>query len=62
MVGPDVGRALLGWVVFVVLVSAVGVMAAPPGTGAFVLSALMLTVGLACGGALVLLLLRAHRS
>jgi hypothetical protein len=49
----DAGRTLLGWVVFIVLLSAAGLASAPRDTGAFVLSALMLCVGLAAAAVLV---------
>ncbi|MCW6004233.1 hypothetical protein K1W54_06510 [Micromonospora sp. CPCC 205371] len=49
----DAPRALLGWVVFIVLLSAAGLASAPRDTGAFVLSALMLGVGMLCGAVLV---------
>lgn len=52
----DVRRSLLGWAIFIVLLSAAGVAAAPRGTGAFVLSSLMLGVGLLCGAAVVVTL------
>ena len=55
MISPEVGKALLRWIAFIVLVAGIGVLAAPRGTGAFVLSVLMLGVGLLCGGLLVVL-------
>jgi hypothetical protein len=42
-------RALLGWVVLIVLLSGAGLLAGSPGTPGFVLSAFTLGVGLVAG-------------
>jgi hypothetical protein len=57
MLSPRVGRALVTWVAFVVLLSGASVLAAPRDSGAFVLSVLMLCLSLA--GALLLLMIKA---
>ena len=58
---PASGRAALTWTVFVVLLSGAGLLVSDPGTAGFVLSGLMLAVGVVAGAALVVLL-RAGRS
>lgn len=52
---PQVGRAVLGWVVFIVLLAGALVLAAQPGTPAFVISVVMLGFGVLCGGVLIVL-------
>jgi hypothetical protein len=61
MVSPEVGKALLRWIVFIVLVAGVGVLAAPRDSGAFVLSVVMLVVGLLCVGLLYVLIRYVNR-
>ncbi|GAA4681761.1 hypothetical protein [Phytohabitans rumicis] len=62
MLSPEVGKALLRWIAFIVIVAGVGVLAAPRHSGAFVLSVLMLCVGLLSGGLLYLVLRGSRRS
>jgi hypothetical protein len=50
------GRAALTWTVFVVLLSGAGMLASGPGTAGFVLSGLMLAVGLLAGAVLLAVL------
>jgi uncharacterized membrane-anchored protein len=49
-------RALLRWVVLIVLMSGAGLLAGRPGTGAFVLSAVTLGIGLLAGAVLIVLI------
>jgi hypothetical protein len=49
-----VRRAALSWIVFDVVLAGLGLLVVEPGSGAFILSALMLAVGVLCGLALAL--------
>ena len=56
-VGPELAKALLRWIVFIMLLSGVGILAAKPGTPAFVLSVVMLGFA-AVFGAVLLVVVR----
>jgi hypothetical protein len=58
---PEVGRALFGWIVFLVLLSGVMLLAGEPGTPAFAISLVTLGVGVVAGGALVVLVQLSRR-
>jgi hypothetical protein len=53
---PGWGRAALTWTVFIVLVSGTGLLVGRPGSAGFVLSGLMLAVGVLFGVVLLVLL------
>lgn len=55
---PASARAALTWAVFVVLLSGAGLLAGEPGSAGFVLSGLMLAVGIVVGAVLVVLRVR----
>jgi hypothetical protein len=50
-------KSLLTWIVLIVLLSAAGLATGQPGTGGFVLSALMLAVGTLSGTVLIVVTL-----
>jgi hypothetical protein len=52
VIGPELGRALCGWLAFIVVVAGAGLLVAPADSPAFALSALMLAVGLLAGAVL----------
>jgi hypothetical protein len=55
MLSPEVGRALLQWVVFIVLVSGAMLLVLHPGTPAFAITVVTLGFGLLFGGVLIIL-------
>ena len=61
MFGPELGRELLRWVVFIVLVSGAALLFLDPGTAAFAISVLTFGFGVLCGGALIVVLRRLNR-
>jgi hypothetical protein len=58
---PALGRAVLTWAVFIVLLSGVGLLVSPPGSAGFVLSGLMFAAGALCGAVLLVVLSRRFR-
>lgn len=58
---PQVGRALLGWVVFIALLSGVTLLVAEPDTPAFAISVVTLGFAVLCGGVLVVLVQLSRR-
>jgi len=52
---------LLRWIILIVLLSGAGLLAGRPGTGAFVLSAYTLGVGVLAGAVLLVLIRLAQR-
>jgi hypothetical protein len=50
---PTLGRAIVTWIVFIVLLSGAGVLVLPASSPEFVISAVMLAVGGVFGAALV---------
>jgi hypothetical protein len=55
MLSPELGRALLQWVVFIVLLSGAMLLVLDPGTPAFAITVVTLGFGLLFGGVLVVL-------
>ena len=55
---PSFSRAILTWSVFIVLLSGAGLVVSQPGTASFVLSGVMLAVGLVFGVVLFAVLRR----
>jgi hypothetical protein len=58
---PQVGRALFGWVVFIVLLSGVMLLAGDPGTPGFAISLVTLGLGVVFGAVLVVLVQLSRR-
>jgi hypothetical protein len=56
MAGPEVGRELLRWVVFIVLLAGVTLLVVEPGTPAFAISAFMFGLGVLSGGVLLIVI------
>jgi hypothetical protein len=52
---PALGRAIVTWIVFIVLLSGAGVLVLPAGSPAFVISVVMLAVGGICGAVTLVL-------
>jgi len=56
MFGPELSRALLRWVVFLVLTSGVLLLALDPGTPAFAITVVTFGFGVLVGGALIVVI------
>lgn len=56
MFGPELGRELLRWVVFIVVISGVMLLALDPGTPAFAITVVTFGFGALTGGVLIVLI------
>jgi hypothetical protein len=61
MFGPELGRELLRWVIFVVALSGVALLVLDPGTPSFVISVVTFGLGVLCGGVLLVVIRRRGR-
>lgn len=61
MASPQLVRAALGWVVFLVVCSAALLLALDPGTAEFLISAVTLGVGVLLGLLLILVIRKSRR-
>jgi hypothetical protein len=58
---PHVGRALLGWVAFIVVAAGLMLLAGDPGTPAFTITVVTLAFAVLFGGVLVVLVQLSRR-
>lgn len=56
MFGPELGRELLRWVAFIVVIAGVMLFALDPGTPAFVITVVTFGLGILAGGVLIVLI------